>query len=210
LTGGWGLYRCAYRTFDVDDMIANTVGLLAGCLLAPVCRFVPQRVTDRLLAGAACPTVPQRALATSVDLVLSGMLGVTRSAAPASAGCTLVFGLVVFVLVPALTGGATPGKWLVPLRIRTAGGGRPAWYQLLVRAAVLLLPWLLIHAGSVWLANRGSPPPGVVLAGLLLAFSYPVLPAAVVALRPDRRGLHDLAAGTHVTPATRRAAAASG
>lgn len=33
-TGIWGLYHCAYRTFDVDDLILNTAGALAGSLLA--------------------------------------------------------------------------------------------------------------------------------------------------------------------------------
>lgn len=34
LTGVWGLFRCAYREFDVDDLIVNTLGALVGGLLA--------------------------------------------------------------------------------------------------------------------------------------------------------------------------------
>lgn len=34
LTGVWGIYSCAYRVFDVDDLIVNTVGALAGGLLS--------------------------------------------------------------------------------------------------------------------------------------------------------------------------------
>ncbi|MCW5954509.1 MAG: VanZ family protein, partial [Propionibacteriaceae bacterium] len=33
-TGIWGLYRCAYRVFDVDDLILNTSGAFLGSLLA--------------------------------------------------------------------------------------------------------------------------------------------------------------------------------
>jgi glycopeptide antibiotics resistance protein len=36
LTGVWGLYRCAYRVFDVDDIMTNTTGALLGALLALV------------------------------------------------------------------------------------------------------------------------------------------------------------------------------
>lgn len=36
LTGVWGLYECAYRIFDVDDLITNTVGAVVGWLLARV------------------------------------------------------------------------------------------------------------------------------------------------------------------------------
>lgn len=34
LTGVWGLYRCAYRLFDVDDLIVNTMGAFIGGVLA--------------------------------------------------------------------------------------------------------------------------------------------------------------------------------
>ncbi|WP_295854841.1 VanZ family protein, partial [uncultured Microbacterium sp.] len=34
LTGVWGIFPCAYRVFDVDDLIANTSGALLGSILA--------------------------------------------------------------------------------------------------------------------------------------------------------------------------------
>lgn len=34
LTGAWGLYPCAYRKFDVDDLILNTLGVALGFRLA--------------------------------------------------------------------------------------------------------------------------------------------------------------------------------
>lgn len=34
LTGIWGMYDCAYRIFDVDDLITNTAGGLLGAALA--------------------------------------------------------------------------------------------------------------------------------------------------------------------------------
>lgn len=36
LTGDWFLYPCAYRLFDVDDLLANTAGAAIGTLLAPL------------------------------------------------------------------------------------------------------------------------------------------------------------------------------
>ena len=33
LTGLWGLYPCAYRQFDVDDLILNALGVCAGWIL---------------------------------------------------------------------------------------------------------------------------------------------------------------------------------
>ena len=40
LTGTWGIYPCAYRQFDVDDLIMNALGLPAGFLLG---RFMMTR-----------------------------------------------------------------------------------------------------------------------------------------------------------------------
>lgn len=34
LTGLWGYYPCAYRIFDIDDLITNTTGGIVGALLA--------------------------------------------------------------------------------------------------------------------------------------------------------------------------------
>jgi glycopeptide antibiotics resistance protein len=34
LTGLWGLYPCAYRLFDVDDLVLNLAGVVAGFVLA--------------------------------------------------------------------------------------------------------------------------------------------------------------------------------
>ncbi len=41
LTGVWFAYPCAYRLFDVDDLVTNTVGALLGALLAPALALVP-------------------------------------------------------------------------------------------------------------------------------------------------------------------------
>ncbi len=41
LTGVWGLYDCAYRVFDVDDLLMNTAGAVIGSLLGLV---VPRRL----------------------------------------------------------------------------------------------------------------------------------------------------------------------
>ncbi|MFN7225378.1 MAG: VanZ family protein [Paracoccaceae bacterium] len=37
LTGIWGLYPCAYRQFNVDDLMLNTLGVVAGVMLVRLC-----------------------------------------------------------------------------------------------------------------------------------------------------------------------------
>jgi len=38
LTGIWGLYRCAYRQFSVDDLMLNALGVIAGFLVGRMVR----------------------------------------------------------------------------------------------------------------------------------------------------------------------------
>ncbi|WP_309646832.1 VanZ family protein [Nocardioides sp.] len=49
LTGVWSVYDCAYRLFDVDDLIVNTLGALGGSLLSAV-------VVRRRVAAVPLPT----------------------------------------------------------------------------------------------------------------------------------------------------------
>jgi len=50
LTGVWGLYPCAYRVFDVDDLLTNTVGAVLGSVLALI---VPRRIRGGVPTDAA-------------------------------------------------------------------------------------------------------------------------------------------------------------
>jgi glycopeptide antibiotics resistance protein len=66
LTGIWGLYPCAYRTFDVDDVILNTSGALIGSLLLmPVAAIIQGRLPVR----ATQVTVGRRAVGMVVDVL---------------------------------------------------------------------------------------------------------------------------------------------
>lgn len=49
LTGVWSVYDCAYRLFDVDDLIINTLGALGGSLLSAA-------VVRRRVAAVRLPT----------------------------------------------------------------------------------------------------------------------------------------------------------
>ncbi|WP_336627067.1 MULTISPECIES: VanZ family protein [unclassified Microbacterium] len=55
LTGVWGLYPCAYRVFDVDDLLTNTVGAVLGSLLALV---VPRRMRGPAVVDGAARARP--------------------------------------------------------------------------------------------------------------------------------------------------------
>ncbi|MDR0944758.1 MAG: VanZ family protein [Bifidobacteriaceae bacterium] len=65
-TGVWGLFPCAYRLFDVDDLATNTLGAVVGSLLAwPLLRRRARRAAGAPVVPDAVPrriTVWRRAL----------------------------------------------------------------------------------------------------------------------------------------------------
>ncbi|MDO5749634.1 MAG: VanZ family protein [Rothia sp. (in: high G+C Gram-positive bacteria)] len=47
LTGNWGIAGCAYRTFDVDDLLNNTLGAVVGALVVYALRSLWKALFSR-------------------------------------------------------------------------------------------------------------------------------------------------------------------
>ena len=136
-------------------------------------------------------------------------IGVTPSTGPEIWWTLLVnFSLptwVYFAVSDASRSGATPGKRWLGLRVLRTDGARIGPMQALGRTAAKLMPWELVHVsafalervpGEFWIVQ------GIGLAAAnALALAY----LACAALTGGRRSVHDLLAGTVVTPAERTA-----
>ncbi len=72
-TGIWGIFPCAYRLFDVDDLMANTLGALLGSILAWA--FIPRRSADRDPRLPRPVTAGRRLLAMACDVLFLTLLG---------------------------------------------------------------------------------------------------------------------------------------
>lgn len=205
LTGNWFLFPCAYRLFDVDDLLANTLGAAFGVLLAPLLRRMRGRAD--LPPDAPRPvTTGRRLLGMLVDLVAVFLLGAVlatvvnlfTSATPL-ANAALSSWLPAFLLlaIPGL-GGATLGQRAVRLR-RTGTGGAPPGRRLVLA--------LLFGGFGYWiLSGLGHlVPVASTLSSLLLLCS------AVLAWRPrSHRGLSGLLSGLYMTDARERTRVPSG
>ncbi|GAA1924984.1 ElyC/SanA/YdcF family protein [Nocardioides hwasunensis] len=203
LTGVWGVYPCAYRLFDVDDLLTNTVGAVVGVALAPLLAKVPgqevvptdqpRRVTRaRRLLGMAVDVV-------SVYLVtLLVLLPVTIAARRADwtsdratfdrvdGATTLAVSVLLLLVVPLAARGVTLGQLSTFVRPIGPDGAPPPVISRLARwatgsGAYFVLAALGDLTGTELFSRLGT---------LLLAVS-----AAYVVLRHPR-GLSGVASRT--------------
>ncbi|MFD9894665.1 VanZ family protein [Amycolatopsis sp. NPDC059027] len=152
LTAVWGVFECPYRLFDVDDLLANTVGAAVGVLLAPALRFVPGQRVTRPPGDARPVTARRRLLGMVLDVFAVFLLGTllrTGAALLAANGLGSFAGLpgaswlldyvipvgVLLLLVPLCGDGATAGQRIVLLAPVRPDGSRPERWRVLPRFA---------------------------------------------------------------------------
>lgn len=71
-TGLWGLYHCAYRVFDVDDLLLNTAGAFLGSLLAVPAVLIARR--SRPAPAVSRVTLGRRYVGMFADaMVMTGL-----------------------------------------------------------------------------------------------------------------------------------------
>lgn len=197
VTGVWGLYPCAYRLFDVDDLLTNTLGAVIGSLLSLLlparlrvrrerisAALEPQPVTRgrRLLAGLAdLLSVALTSLAVGVGIFVSAAVivgdHVLDPQAPWIAWTTMLAPFVLTTSFFAVTG-RTIGQAAVQLRYAASPYPRGValslvylggigGYQLLAMIPAPWGPWPANVFALVWLAMALATRRGRGLPGLL-------------------------------------------
>jgi len=201
-TGVWGIYDCAYRLLDVDDLIVNTAGAAIGSIASvlvvrrreeqvelPTSVTLGRRwvgmVSDLLfvLVLGAVAAVGFRAwqlygLDRDVDAIDPGLQALAQWGVP---------GLVEVAMV--LLAGRTVGEWVVAVRT-TARTRTPVVLSRLVKLALGVGPLLLLGAAS----------PGWATPALLAHLLVTALAAVPGREHP---GLANAAAGLELRTATR-------
>ena len=162
LSGLYFIYPRGYRIFDVDDLMANTLGGVAGDFaVSPFLGILPTRdEMDRasFRRGREVSTV-RRLLAFVIDLPAAGMYMTVLSAVIpfAEKGEGELIWLSYYILTSVFLKGATVGKRLMRIRVggaRGTQGTEPHWYQYVIRycclwAALYLLPTLTLIVVNV-------------------------------------------------------------
>lgn len=209
-TGIWFLYPCAYRLFDVDDLIANGAGALLGALAAPVLRAVPGQRLDADPGQPRPVTRARRLLAAVCDLLSHQLTGALVAAfanvcllaahgelvsgtrgpaelpgyAAVNAVAPFVSWFLLAVVVPLVGQAPSLGQRVVLLRATTSDGQVPGPGQRLLRS-------LFGVGGYVLLSQLGSMETVLPALGLLSVFSFffGLTSLVVLLTTAGRRGL---------------------
>lgn len=166
LTGVWGLYPCAYRVFDVDDMLTNTTGAVVGSILSLV---VPRR--HRGMAQAPDADQPRPVTrGRRVIAMLCDVLGIILAISVVGTATQLWLQFVVGDRQAVLDGGIAdavstvvpPLAWLVVIlvtgrsigdlavQLRYRGGPLPAPLARVLRWAGGVSGWVLLGYLPGW------------------------------------------------------------
>lgn len=124
LTGLYGLYPKAYRLFDVDDLIINTLGGLIGYLITPIVTiFLPDRdKIDKLsYKRGKVVSIYRRFLAFLIDIfifatimfIILALLNFNDFVLP-----LIIMTAMYYVILPTLTS-LTLGKYLVKIKLES-------------------------------------------------------------------------------------------
>ena len=124
LTGLYGLYPKAYRLFDVDDLIINTLGGLIGYLITPIVTiFLPDRdKIDKLsYKRGKVVSIYRRFLAFLIDIfifatimfIILALLNFNDFLLP-----LIIVTAMYYVILPTITS-HTLGKYLVKIKLES-------------------------------------------------------------------------------------------
>ncbi|MCP3799419.1 VanZ family protein [Allokutzneria sp. A3M-2-11 16] len=216
VTGNLGIYPCPYRLFDVDDLMANTLGATLGGLIAPAAVIVPKVLPAKeVLAQLDAVGLPRQIVAYGLDMFLFGFalafarLGLDRSEANSVWAMLAIFALIRLVC-PLLTQGYTPAGRLLKFKVRKVDGTPPKLGALIVREVfgpfgmLVVLIWVMLAFGPAVLElldrfavaqtyglTRNELVLSVALAGTAGFVFFLLTPV----FRRDQRAWHDQIAG---------------
>lgn len=188
LTGDWFIYPRSYRLFDVDDLIANTLGGTIGyILMIPLSSLLPSRQqmdADSYRRGRKI-SLTRRLLAMFVDVMAGGSLAVFAGIFAQLSLHVSIFPfysctLLSSILFAWISRGQTLGMMMTNMSIVSVKGRRPAFWRLCLRFlleyGLLFSLWdLLISQERIygWFSRLPLDPAtfGLILLGAVAALS---------------------------------------
>ncbi len=152
LTGLYGIYPRAYRLFDIDDLIINTLGGLLGYAITPLFSWIlptKEKLDQISYEKGRHVTFTRRMIAFGIDIIIvtiltslitipSPLQGIDKFFNVLGMSSEYVCSIVIcFMILLPLWHGKTVGKNILKLRVVTDGNQNVKWYHCLVRYGIL-------------------------------------------------------------------------
>lgn len=155
LTGLYFIYPHAYRLFDVDDLIVNTLGGMFGYLITPLfTKLLPTReeLDNKSYKKGAKVSSTKRIITFIIDITIvivfimlelgiSYILNYSYNYLLFIAIALLIF----FILIPLITCGKTIGYSITNIIVKDINGDKVKRYKLLIRNLILSYIYIPMH-----------------------------------------------------------------
>lgn len=140
LSGLYGIYPRAYRLFDVDDLICNTLGGFLGYVLTgPLMKVLPDRdgIDKRSYQKGERVTFTRRCLSLFVDMIFVSLFYTLLAAFSVPFAFPVAY-LLYFGLFQWACGGKSLGKRLTKICVVNGDGTRVLLWRCLLRYGLLV------------------------------------------------------------------------
>ena len=146
LTGIYFIYPKAYRLFDVDDLMINTLGGMLGFLMTkPLTVFLPSRseLDQKSYNRGTSISIYRRGIALFIDLFivfcLATPLSIVLTGKFSFSFLYTSFLLLYEIIIPLIYNGKTIGKKLVSMKLQIEDGKKFFTLRLIIRQLLLYL-----------------------------------------------------------------------
>lgn len=144
LSGLYGIYPRAYRLFDVDDLMINTIGGLIGHIITPLITFfIPSidKLDEKSYKKGTRVTLIRRGVSLAIDILFVIVFNILAKILLFGTGLgnySLLFVLILYyLLIPMFTSGKTLGKKVIKLKISSKDENCRG-YKILLRNILLV------------------------------------------------------------------------
>ncbi|QIC48075.1 VanZ family protein [Lysinibacillus sphaericus] len=168
-TGIYGIFNCAYRIFDVDDLLLNSVGALLGFFLAPIvwALFPSHEEVEAKAAEMEKSDIVKPIsvlLALVIDLFIVQVIWFFIGTLTGYSGTfeflvIIALYMAIFGFIPSLMNGATLGMKIMRFTMVNKKGKsivRQSWKRCIAIVATVLLSEAITTVGNIQL-DMDSP-----------------------------------------------------
>lgn len=151
LTGIYGIYDHAYRIFDIDDLLCNTLGGMLGFMIAEwIAKRLPriEHLDLHIDRSSKRVSYTRRAVAFMIDLFFWYTLMILLTLNDIPIPFWISSG-IYYILIPYWTNGITVGKWIVRIYVSSTNPDHPSISLKSLTIRYGLLYWVFLGLNNI-------------------------------------------------------------